>query len=175
MAAKARMRRAVAASQKQPNNMAGGAVDLNSITVQDFKDYFTRDFPYLPAGVQTNPDPNLVSDNDIEKAFAEAQMMFNQGLFGTDAQVEIGYLYLTAHYLTLDLRAGLSGISGGAQYPVASKSVGSVSESYSIPQEYLDDPYLATYTQTTYGLKYLSFVLPAIRGNVQAVWGGTNP
>ncbi len=149
-------------------------MDLNSITVTDFKSFFTRDFPYAPAGITNNND--YVYDDDISRAFLEAQVSFNQGLFGSDAQIKMAYLYVTAHYLCLDLRAALAGIQGsGGSFPVSSRSVGSVSESYAVPERYTDDPLLAMYTQTNYGMKYLSLTLPNLVGNFGAVFGGTNP
>lgn len=149
-------------------------MDLNSITVADFKAQFPRDFPYAPPSIVGNND--YVYDADISRAFLEAQVVFNQGLFGSDAQIRMGYLYVTAHYLCLDLRAALAGIQGsGGSFPVSSRSVGSVSESYAIPERYTDDPLLALYTQTNYGMKYLSLVLPNLVGNMVAVFGGTNP
>ncbi len=190
-------------------------MDLNTITVADFKAQFSRDFPYLPvwsvsvvynaeaivyytnglfykaksngipAGtVPTNviywdlyPDDvdNYVLDSDITKAFAEAQMVFNQSLFGTDAQITLAYLYLTAFYLVNDLRTSAAGIGSQGQFPVNSKTMGSVSEAYTVPQKYLDNPLLALYTNNGYGMKYLSFALPRLVGNIGAVCGWTLP
>ena len=47
---------------------------------------------------------NYILDADITKAFSEAQFNFNQSLFGSDDNIQIGYLYLTAHFLVLDIR-----------------------------------------------------------------------
>lgn len=118
---------------------------------------------------------NYIQDLDIEKAFAEAQVNLNQSLFSSDANIRMGYLYLTAHYLVNDIRAGLAGISAVGMFPLTSRSAGSVSESYSIPQAYLDNPVYTFYTTSSYGLKYLSLVLPQIVGNVGAVAGWTQP
>lgn len=124
--------------------------------------------------VSDNVD-NYVKDSDIEAAFKEAQIVFNQSLFSTDEQVTLGYLYLTAHYLVHDLRAALAGVAGFNPFPVQSRSVGSVSESYGIPQTYMDNPIYSFYTQSAYGMKYLSMVLPVLVGNVGAVAGATRP
>jgi len=118
---------------------------------------------------------NYVQDEDIENAFAEAQLVFNQDLFDTDANIRLGYLYLTAHYLVNDLRAAQAGIGASGAFPVSSRSVGNVSESYSIPQMYLDDPTLSFYTGTSYGMKYLSMIVPMLRGNFGVVAGATLP
>lgn len=190
-------------------------MDINSITPDDFRSLFFRDFAYLPVfdidklynqGKRTYyPDTELfydclengtvgelptdtdywviVSDDilnyitteDIEKAFAEARVSFNQSLFTTDDNVKLGFLYLSAAYLAHDIKAALGGITGTGSFPVSSRSVGSVAESYHIPQAYLDDPLLSFYTQSPYGLKYLALVLPMLRGNVAAVAGRTLP
>lgn len=188
-------------------------MDLNSITVSDFKSQFVRDFPYLPVwsatktynqgaivyyeanelfykalsnGVSSVPPDtpsewelysddiyNYVLDADITKAFAEAKILFNTGLFETDSQIQLAYLYLTAHYLVNDIQTANQGLQSSASFPVNSRSVGSVSESYSIPDRYLKDPAMSFYTRSGYGLKYLSLVLPKLVGNVISVQGKT--
>lgn len=191
-------------------------MDLNTITVQNFKDLFFRDFPYLPvwdnsvvynAGsivyytpgnlfykAKVNAIPaatlptntmywelyadstfNYVLDEDVEKAFQETQMVFNQSLFGSDAKIQLAYLYLTAHYLSIDLRNAQNGIASTGQMLLTGRTVGSVSESYTIPKKYQDNPYLAIFTTTGYGMKYLSMLLPRMIGNVGVVCGWTTP
>lgn len=192
-------------------------MDLTTITVDDFKAQFVRDFAYLvvydnaalynagdrvyynstllfydalvngvtgitpDSGAPNWSDPvddsieNYVQDADITRAFGEAQMSLNQGLFSSDAQITLAYLYLTAHYLVLDLQTALQGVESSGNYPVNSRSVGSVSESYSIPQRYLDDPVLSYYATTGYGKKYLSFLVPRLVGAVYSVDGATQP
>lgn len=191
------------------------AVDLSTITVQDFKDQFPRDFPYLPeydnaalyniggrvyysttllfydctvngtTGVlptdTNNWDQvsdsidNYVQDSDIERAFLEAQANFNQSLFSSDAQIIQGYLYLTAHYLVMDLRNALSGLDSASSFPVNSRSVGSVSESYTVPDVYQNNPTYSYFAQSGYGLKYLSLIYIRTVGNVNVVCGSTTP
>jgi hypothetical protein len=151
-------------------------MDLSTITVNNFRAHFVRDFDYAPVGASYDKNSaSYVYDGDITKAFSEAQMLFNQELFGSDADIQLAYLYLTAHYLVIDLRSAQQGINGVGDFPVTSRSVGSVSEAYSIPQRFLDDPNLAFYTKTNYGVKYLSFVLPKLIGNVFTVEGNTVP
>lgn len=153
-------------------------MDLNLITVADFKARFYRDFTYgqFPNTVALNfPNESVIQDQDIQNAFDDTKLQFNQGLFGTDDDIRIGYLYLSAHNLCMNIRSSNGGINGTGAFPVASRSVGSVSEAYSIPAAYTDNPQLAIYTQTTYGIKYLEFVLPKIVGNVVSVYGGTSP
>lgn len=151
-------------------------MDLSTITVNDFKAYFLRDFPYPPSS--PTPDtlnPNYVQDGDINRAFGEAQMNFNQALFGSDQNITIAYMYITAHYLVNDLRAAAGGVEGTPSFPVSSRSVGSVSEAYVVPDRYKDDAVLSFYTTTPYGLKYLSLVLPGLAGNFHVSLGRTLP
>lgn len=124
--------------------------------------------------VSDNAD-NYIQDDDITRAFQEAEISFNQGLFGTDDQIKMGYLYLTAHYLVNDIRTSMQGISSVGEQTVSSRTVGSVSESYSIPDHYVDNPTFAFYTKSGYGLKYLNMVFPRLRGNFGVVDGTTMP
>lgn len=118
---------------------------------------------------------NYVTDDDINRAFAEAKRTFNQSLWGDDDTITLGYLYLTAFWLAYDLKAAMGGMSGSVSMPVTSRSVGNVSESYGIPQAYLDDPALGIYTSNPWGLKYLGMLIPMLRGNVGVVCGATRP
>lgn len=130
---------------------------------------------------QINADANdYVQPQDITNAFAEAQVVFNQALWGDcgpnpNATLILAYLYCTAHYLVIDLRNASQGINSSGGFPVASKSVGSMSESYQIPDMYKDAPQLAFFTTSGYGQKYLSMLLPNLVGNIGSVYGGTNP
>lgn len=138
-------------------------------TVAEFKAYFTRDFPY-------NADPNLgVTDADIEKAFGQTNININPGLFADQAQYNIGYLLLAAHYLVVDLRMASQGINGQSNWLETSKSVGSVSQSFSVPQRIMDNPYLAALSKTNYGAKYLELILPQLAGAVFHTAGRTLP
>jgi hypothetical protein len=192
-------------------------MDLNDITVQDFKNQFWRVFPFLPeydntklynAGIRVYYPPtelfydctvngtqgilptdtdnwvfvtgdsieNYVLDSDVEAAFAEAKVTFNQSLFSTDDEIKLGFLYLAAHYLSNDLKAAMGGATGGGFAGLlTSRSVGNVAESYGIPQAYMNDPILSFLTGSPFGLKYLSMVLPLLRGNVRVVCGRTLP
>lgn len=156
-------------------------MDLSTVTAANFKTRFYRDFYFA----NQNPDqeqpvpPNteLVQDVDIANAFSDAKALLNQSLLGSDANITLGYLYLSAHCLCLNIKAGDSGVNSGGTggFPVTSRSVGSVSEAYQVPDAYKDDPILAQYAQTAYGQKYLAMVLPKLRGNMVAVAGGAHP
>lgn len=188
-------------------------IDLNNVTVQDFKDLFVRDFLYLPVwlstttyntgqevyyeptalfyrclnnGVTSLPTDagdwvlfndeinNYVLDADITRAFQEAKVTFNQGLFPSEDEIRLAYLYLVAHYLVNDLKTALQGIESAGSQIVQSRSVGSVSESYAIPDAWTASPIYNFYTQSQYGLKYLNLLLPQLVGNVQIATGATN-
>lgn len=116
---------------------------------------------------------NYVQDQDITNAFSEAQILFNPSFFGTDADITLAFLYLAAHFLCNDLKASSAGIYASASFPVSSRTVGSVSEGYGIPQSFLDNPIYAGYVTSSYGAKYLAMILPNLIGNVISVWGGT--
>lgn len=118
---------------------------------------------------------NYVLDSDITKAFSEAKAGLNQSLYPNDETIKLSYLYLTAHYLCIDTKNMLAGINSAANFPVSSRTVGSVAEGYAVPTHYTSNPILAFYTQTGYGNKYLSLTLPAITGNVGVVAGWTQP
>lgn len=138
-------------------------------TVADFKAYFTRDFPY-------GTDPNTsVTDADIAKAMQMTNINFNPGLWADQGSYSVGYELLSAHYLVLDLRASSQGISGQWSWLEASKSVGGVSQAFSIPQGILDNPYYSMLTKTNYGAQYLQLVYPQLMGQVFLAPGSTRP
>lgn len=139
--------------------------------VSDFKAMFFRDFPY--GG--TNGDLTTVQDQDITQAINDAGINFNQCLFGDQGSFNTGYLLLTAHFMVLNLRNSSQGINGQYPWLQASKSVGSVSESFSIPERLMENPELAMLSKTTYGAKFLFLVLPQLTGQIFTVFGRTNP
>lgn len=118
---------------------------------------------------------DYVQPQDITNAFAEATILFNQALFGTPAQITLGYLYLTAHFLVTDLRRANAGLSSRPELLVGSRTVGSVTESYEIPEQLKDNAILNGYMKTGYGMKYLDMILPLLVGNVMSVCGTVGP
>lgn len=135
--------------------------------VTDFKSYFVRDFPY---GITSS----AVMDSDINNAILDTSLFINSGLFSTQASYTNGFLLLTAHFLVMSLRASTQGIAGQYSWLQASKSVGSVSESFSIPQRILDSPEFSMLSKTNYGAKFIFLILPQLSGQVFAVGGGAN-
>ena len=152
-------------------------ITVSEITVTDFKTWFTRDFKYLTplgmTGTISDCSNDYVSDNDLNKAFIEADMNFNESLFSEDNAIKTCFLYLAAHYLCNDLQTSSDGVNSSGYFPVASRSVGSVSESYAIPEWMLKDPNLGSFMTTRYGQKYLSLIKPLLIGNVQVYTGNT--
>lgn len=118
---------------------------------------------------------NWVQDADITNAFAEAQATFPGNIYPTDGITTLAYLYLAAHFLAYDLKAALAGIMASGSFPVSARAAGSVSESYSVPKAYQDDPILSGLSTTAYGLKFCQLTLPYLVGNVHAVHGHANP
>lgn len=184
--------------------------DNIEVTTDDFKDLFTRDFPYLPVyvagkayfkddevyyapnfyksltdGNTTLPTDttnwalandsvdNYIQDSDILRAFNEAKVNFNAALFGDDDTVKMVFLYLAAHYLVIDLNNAMNPLSMGFMGFTQSKSVGSVSQSFALPDFVTRNAALSQYMQTGYGAKYVSLIYPYLIGNVVLIKGRT--
>jgi len=107
---------------------------------------------------------NYTQDSDILNAIAEASVNFNEGLFTDKCTAKLVFLYLVAYYLTVDFQNAMSPMGGGGI--VQSKSVGSVSESYAIPQWMLNNPSYGMYAVNGYGRKYLSLIRPYLLGTI---------
>jgi len=138
-------------------------------TVANFKTQFLRDFPY---GTDINTS---VLDADIVNAFNQVDITINQQLWGSQTAFTLGYLLLAAHFLVLTLRSSSQGLNGQYNWAQNSKSVGSVSESFSIPQRILDNPDFMAYTKTNYGSQYLNLLWPKLSGQMFSVMGRTKP
>ena len=143
---------------------------IDEITVEQFKTYFNREFPYAPASDPTNTE--YITDADITRAFGQAKVNFPIYLFDKENGT-IAFLYLVAHYLCKDMAMAQAGINSVGQYIVTSKSVGDVSASYGVPTKFLNDPILNYFSTTDFGLKYLSLLYPRSIGAVNYVLGGT--
>ena len=113
---------------------------------------------------------NYTQDSDILEAIKEAFVNFNEALFPDEATAKLVFLFLVAHYLTIDFGIATGNIQVGL---TTSKSVGSVSESYTVPQWLLNNPALSAYATTPYGIKYASLIRPYLVGNIFVVKGST--
>lgn len=146
-------------------------------SVADFKAQFNREFVY-------GSSLATVQDNDIQRAINEAGISFNPGLWdssplGSTTEQTIVYLYVSAHFMTLNIQGagGLSSVnrgrgvksSGGGT--IQTKSVGSVSVGYVIPEDISGSPILGQFMRTDFGQKYLTLLWPRLVGNVGIVSG----
>lgn len=137
-------------------------------TVSDFKAYFVRDFPY-------GADPTTqVLDADIQKAINLVHCQINQELFCDQAEYTIGFLLFSAHMLLISIQNSSQGLSSQFEWPLSSKSVGSVSVGMSIPSQINDNPVYSYYTKTGYGAQYLMMIFSRITGQMFTTFGGTN-
>ena len=112
---------------------------------------------------------NYVLDSDISNAIGEASMNFNEGLWGTEDEKKLAFSYLIAHYLCCDIQTALQGVSSTGNYPIQSKTVGSISVGFAIPLMYLNDPFIGYLNKTGFGQKYFSLLLPRLRGKGFAI------
>lgn len=137
-----------------------------TITAEEFKDFFDRgQFGY-------GTDVPAIRDKDIDAAIAEAQAVFNGGLFPDEARCKQALLYLTAHFLQLDTDAADTG--GQSKFIQTSRSADGLSEALSIP-DWMQQGEFAMYATTYYGQKYLLLVNQYLGGAVYVVGGGTLP
>lgn len=139
----------------------------NNPSVDDFKTYFIRDFPF-GTDISTS-----ILDTDIVKAFNQVNAMINQNLFDNQGTYTIGYLLLSAHFLVINLRASSQGISGQFSWLQNSRGAGSVSEGIAIPQRILDNPGFSMLSKTNYGAQFLEMIIPQICGNMFIACGHT--
>lgn len=136
------------------------------ITAETFKAYFDRgQFDY-------GTDLPEIRDSDINRAIAEAEAVFSEGIYPDDDAANQALLYLTAHFLYLDTEAGESG--GQPVFNQTSRSAGGISEGLSIP-EWMNQGEFAFYATTYWGQKWLMLSKPYIDGAVYSVPGATQP
>lgn len=122
----------------------------------------------------SDTEENYVTTNLITEAFSEAEVNFNPDLFPDCTTATRIFYYLAAHYLVIDVNNSTNPFSLGFTGYTQSKSVGSVSESFGVPQWMLNDPILSGYAQTGFGRKYLSLIKPYIVGNIIYTPGRVN-
>lgn len=161
----------------------------SELEYDDEKTYFKGDIVYYEGGFYTclneicGDDPldeanwksyndsilNYTRDEDIWEAYGEAKINFNESLFGDEESALRVFLFLAAHYLTVDFNNALGLNQIGIP---TSKSVGSVSEGYTIPPYIQNNPALSMYCTTGYGVKYATLIYPYLIGNVMLFKGG---
>lgn len=139
-------------------------------TVAEFKTQFSRDFDYGPLKTQVN-------DADISSGLTDAAYFINQDLFANQDNFTYGCNLLAAHFMVLNLRASNNGLGLSGQFPwvQSGKSVGNVSESFTIPDEVLSNPLYSMLCKTYYGAKFFFIVWPQLVGEGFTVCGATLP
>lgn len=142
---------------------------IKDVKIKDFKCLF-REFPYAPEP----PDYDFIADYQIDRAMQEARVNFRADIFEDNETAKLLFLYLTAHYLVIDLNNANNPLALGFGGFTQSKSVGSVSESYAIPQWMLNNPMFSNLIQTGYGRKYISLIQPYLVGNIIFTAGRIN-
>jgi len=144
-------------------------------TVNEFKGYFHRDFPYaVPLDGPGDPtDYKKVMDQDIINALATARVNFNEARWEDQETYKLGYLLLSAHYLVKVVLASSQGLRGQNSGITQLKNVGSMQESYVIPDRIKNSPHLGGLYTTRYGALYLELLAPRLLGNVVCVEGAT--
>ena len=184
------------------NDIVVSTTDFQNLFTRDFpylpvyvegKAYFTNDIVYyepnfyqslvdnntaLPTDttnwqVINDSVNNYIQDSDIMRAFNEAVINFNANLFTDQNSAIMVFLYLAAHYLVIDLNNAANPLAMGFIGFTQSKSVGSISESYAVPQWVTNNAILSQYVQTGFGRKYLSLIQPYLVGNIIFVPGRT--
>lgn len=118
-----------------------------------------------------------ILDADITKAFNQAKAFIAPEIFGDDPvqTLQDAFMYISAHYLCLDMQMAKAGVNSQGSAILNSKSVGSVSVGMAIPEAYLKNPQWGYFAQTMYGQKYLSYVFPRIVGRFGIAFGATQP
>jgi len=118
---------------------------------------------------------NYVLDTDIDKALVQALGFTNPEIFEDDTIKKDAFLYCTAHYLVMDIRMAESGLDSRGEGAVSSKGVGGVSVSFTLSESLAKDPQWNYFTQTAYGQKYLSYVIPRVSAFANLAAGATRP
>lgn len=141
-------------------------------TVDEFKTYFFRYFPFNPTG---NPvtDIKYVQDQDIQNAYDMAEINFSAGMFDNNGQSTIVFFWLSAFYLAENLKVAAKGIASQANFPITSITVHDVSQQMQPPERFLKSAAMAMYTRNGFGLTYLSLVYPFTIGRMNIAFGNS--
>ncbi len=142
-------------------------------TVDQFKSRFDRDFAFCAPEAQTNLE--LVRDVDVQNAFTQADVNFNEGLFTAQPSYQESYLQLAAHFLCLNMIAASQGVGGSAQWLTIAKGIAGVTEGFVVPDRIAKSPFLSMISKTSYGMTYLNLIQPLLVGNVVGLFGRASP
>jgi hypothetical protein len=136
---------------------------LQSLTANDFKTYFSTDFDY-----------NIITDSLIIRSYNEAYIHINPQLFRKNEKYINAFLYLAAHFTVINYRTSSINVRSTGEEKVETTSSYGVTESFVIPKRFKNSSLTNFFSKTSYGQRYLSFILPAMVGNIQVAYGGTN-
>lgn len=114
---------------------------------------------------------NYVTSANILTAMQQAKLNINSRIGRTDEEKIFIFLHLVAFYLVLDKQNSAVGMNSAYNGIIASKSVGDVSESYSIPSWLQNNPIYSIYGSNGYGLKYLSLIAPYLANTIRLFRG----
>ena len=143
-------------------------------TVAVFQAQFFRDFKYAPPDLFNLTGPEVINkyivSQDIQNALNLALMDFNPqyGTYNT-----IVFLYLSAHYMVMNIRNSSMGLNSQAKFMLESSSVGGVSIVNNINELFAKDPNFSKYLTTGYGQIYLDMVYPFTVGGGLGIVPGT--
>lgn len=126
-------------------------------------------------GAGDDTDTTRVMDGDIEGALFDASYNVSQALFDTEPSFQRAFNYLAAHNLVEKLLASGEGLASQYNWLTASKSIGSLQESFQIPERVSKDPMLSSYSKTRYGAMYLQIISPLLIGACFASYRKTLP
>lgn len=129
----------------------------------------------ITGGAGDNTDQTRVTDDDVAGAILDAQFNVNQALFGDQQTWARAFLYLAAHCLVERLLAAGEGVRSRFAWLTASKTVGDLSESFQIPEQILQSPFLASVSKTRHGARYLEIISPLLVGNMGTHFRQTPP
>jgi len=142
---------------------AGGSITAFIVGVNGSG--YTKPTIVLSGGGGDATNPGKVQDRDINTGLALAYVNINPGQFQTQDLYTMGFLYLGAHYMVVNLRNSMQGVASKYNWLTSNRSVGSVNEGYDIPERIRKSPILSQLSSTTYGAQYLTMVLPQLIGN----------
>jgi len=145
------------------------------VTIEEFKTRFDRHFTF-------GETKDKVRDQDITLALNEATLIYNADLWEDVTEGKIAFLLAAAHCLDLNVQAagGLSAINYGRGIQnkgggvIQSKSVGSVSVNFAIPNFVTESPILSQLAETGFGKQYLQMFLARRVGHAECVKGSND-
>lgn len=126
-------------------------------------------------GAGDNTDLSRVTDDDISGAIFDASFNVSQALFDSQAAWSRAYLFLAAHELVEKLLMAGEGLASQYNWLTQSKTVGSVNESFLIPDKIMKDPMLAAMSKTRYGAAYVAIISPLLVAGMFSTHRRTQP